>query len=125
MEKVTGIGGVFFRARDTARTTAWYREHLGICTEEGHTDFVWRDIDRPDEIGRTVWSIFPDDTDYFGPSRPAFMINYRVSNLDRMPAQLCQKGVAVEKVEDYDYGRFAWITDPEGNRIELWEPKSK
>jgi catechol 2,3-dioxygenase-like lactoylglutathione lyase family enzyme len=124
MEKVTGIGGIFFRARDTARMAAWYREHLGICTEDGHVDFVWRDPDRPDEIGRTVWSIFPDDTDYFGPTRPAFMINYRVSNLDRMLSQLRQKGVVVEKVEDYDYGRFAWITDPEGNRIELYEPKS-
>jgi catechol 2,3-dioxygenase-like lactoylglutathione lyase family enzyme len=124
MEKVTGIGGIFFRARDPARMAAWYRKHLGICAEDGHTDFVWRDIDRPDEIGRTIWSIFPADTDYFGPSRPDFMINYRVSNLDRMLAQLRQKGVEVEKVEDYDYGRFAWITDPEGNRIELWEPKS-
>ena len=95
------------------------------CTEDGHTDFVWRDIERPDELGRTVWSIFPADTDYFGPSRPAFMINYRVSNLDLMLTQLRQKGVAVGKVEDCDYGRFAWITDPEGNRIELWEPKSK
>jgi predicted enzyme related to lactoylglutathione lyase len=124
MEKVTGIGGIFFRVRDTVRMTAWYREHLGICMEDGHTDFVWRDIDRPDEIGRTVWSIFPDDTDYFGPSRPAFMINYRVSNLDRMLSQLRDKGVAIEKVEDYDYGRFAWITDTEGNHIELYEPKS-
>jgi predicted enzyme related to lactoylglutathione lyase len=124
MEKVTGIGGIFFKARDTARMAAWYQEHLGIGTEDGHADFTWRDIDRPDEIGRTVWSIFPADTDHFGPSRPDFMINYRVFNLDRMLEQLRQQGVAVEKVEDYDYGRFAWITDPEGNRIELWEPKS-
>ena len=124
-EKVTGIGGIFFRVRDPARMSAWYREHLGICTEDGHTDFVWREHDRPDEIGRTVWSVFPSDTDYFDPARPAFMINYRVSNLERMPSQLRREGVAVEKVEDYDYGRFAWITDPEGNRIELWEPKGK
>lgn len=124
-EKVTGIGGIFFRARDPARMTAWYRDHLGICAEDGHADFVWREHERPDEIGRTVWSVFPADTDYFGPSRPAFMINYRVSNLDRMLAQLRRDGVTVEKVEDYDYGRFAWITDPEGNRIELWEAKPK
>ena len=124
-EKVTGIGGIFFRARDAGRKSAWYREHLGICAEDGHDDFVWREHERPEEIGRTVWSVFPADTDYFGPARPAFMINYRVSNLDRMLAQLRRNGVAVEKVEDYDYGRFAWITDPEGNRIELWEPKSK
>lgn len=121
-EKVSGIGGIFFKVRDVARMTAWYREHLGICTEDGHADFVWREHDRPDAIGRTVWSVFPADTNYFGPARPAFMINYRVSNLDRMLAQLRQSGVAVEKIEDNDYGRFAWITDPEGNRIELWEP---
>jgi predicted enzyme related to lactoylglutathione lyase len=124
-EKVTGIGGIFFRVRDPARMSAWYREQLGICAEDGHADFVWREHERPDELGRTVWSVFPADTEYFGPSRPAFMISYRVSDLDRMLAQLRQNGVAVEKVEDYDYGRFAWITDPEGNRIELWEPKSK
>jgi catechol 2,3-dioxygenase-like lactoylglutathione lyase family enzyme len=105
--------------------TAWYRDQLGISAEDGHADFLWREHDRPDEIGRTVWSVFPTDTDYFGPSRPAFMINYRVSNLDRMLAQLRRNGVTVEKVEEYDYGRFAWITDPEGNRVELWEAKPK
>ena len=123
-ERVTGIGGIFFRARDPAGMAAWYQENLGICAEDGHADFVWHDSERPDQPGRTVWSIFPADTEYFGPSRPAFMINYRVSNLDRMLAQLSRNGVAVEKVEDFDYGRFAWITDPEGNRIELWEPAS-
>ena len=124
-EKVTGIGGIFFRVRDPERMAAWYREHLDIHAEEGHADFVWREHKRPDEIGRTVWSVFPADTDHFGPARPAFMINYRVSNLERMLVQLRRDGIAVEKVEDYAYGRFAWITDPEGNRIELWEPKSK
>jgi predicted enzyme related to lactoylglutathione lyase len=74
-------------------------------------------------VGRTVWSLFPADTDYFGPTRPAFMVNYRVANLDRMLERLRQNGVKVEKVEDLDYGRFAWVTDPEGNRVELWEPK--
>ena len=69
--------------------------------------------------------MFPADTDYFGSSKPAFMINYRVENLERMLEQLLRGGVNVEKVEDYDYGRFAWITDPEGNRIELWEPRDK
>ncbi len=124
-EKVTGIGGVFFRVHDPARMAAWYRDHLGIHSDDGNADFLWREHERPDEIGRTVWAVFPADTNHFGPSRPAFMINYRVSNLERMLAQLRRDGVVVEKVEDYDYGRFAWITDPEGNRIELWEPKSK
>ena len=123
-ETVTGIGGIFFRVRDQARMAAWYQKHLGICAEEGHADFVWREQERPDETGRTVWAIFPADTEHFGPSRPAFMINYRVSNLEKMLAQLRREGITVEKIEDYDYGRFAWITDPEGNRIEFWEPKA-
>ncbi len=125
MEQVTGIGGIFFKARDPARMTAWYREHLGIQAEDGHADFAWREHDRPDEMGRTVWSIFPADTEYFGPSATPFMVNYRVASLDRMLDQLRRNGITVEKVEDYDYGRFAWITDPEGNRIELWEPRGK
>ena len=125
LEKVTGIGGIFFRVRDPARMAAWYREQFGICTEDGHADFMWREPDRPETVGRTVWSVFPADTDYFGPARPAFMISYRVASLDRMLAQLRQNGIAVESVKDYDYGRFAWVTDPEGNRIELWEPKGK
>ena len=123
-EQVTGIGGVFFKARNTARMADWYRKHLGIQTKDGHADFVWWEKDKPKQRGRTVWAIFPSDTDYFAPSSP-FMINYRVANLDRMLKQLRRSRVTVEKVEDYDYGRFAWVTDPEGNRIELWEPKNR
>jgi predicted enzyme related to lactoylglutathione lyase len=122
MEKVTGIGGIFFRARGPERMSAWYRKHLGIFMEDGHADFVWRENDNPNEDGRTVWSLFPADTDYFGPSRPAFMVNYRVSDLERMLAQLRRQGVAVNKVEEHDYGRFARVTDPEKNRVELWAP---
>ena len=125
MERVTGIGGIFFKAQDPARLSAWYGEHLGIAAQNGHADFVWRETDNPEQTGRTVWSLFPADTDYFGRSSASFMINYRVANLDRMLEQLRRGGVVVEKVEDYDYGRFAWITDPEGNRIELWEPRNK
>ena len=123
MERVTGIGGVFLKAQDPAALSAWYRNHLGMCQENEHTDFEWREKDRPDQVGQTVWSLFKADTDYFGTNSKQFMLNYRVANLDRMLAQLRQNGITVEKVEDYDYGRFAWITDPEGNRIELWEPK--
>lgn len=120
MEQVTGIGGIFFKARDPERMLAWYREHLGVPAQDGHADFPWRDKDRPDVAGRTVWSIFPAKSDYFpGP----LMINYRVANLERMLEQLRAGGIAIEKVEDFDYGRFAWITDPEGNRVELWEPR--
>src|SRR5262245_55708878 len=122
MEHVTGIGGIFFKVRDPARMTEWYGKCLGILAEYGHAELPPRTVNQPDETERTVWSLFPADTDYFGPSGQSFMINYRVANLDRMLDQLRQAGVAIEKMEDYDYGRFAWISDPEGNRIELWEP---
>ena len=123
MEKVSGIGGIFFKAQDTAKLSAWYRKNLGVPIQMGNADFLWRDKDHPDQIGRTAWSLFPTNTKYFGQSSAPFMINYRVENLDRMISQLETNGVTVEKVQKYDYGRFAWITDPEGHRIELWEPK--
>jgi len=125
MEQVTGIGGVFFKVKDPKGMVAWYRKNLGIQSKNGYTDFIWRDKDHPEEMGRTIWRIFPTNTTYFGQSSSPLMINYRVSNLDRMLEQLRRSGVKIEKVEDYDYGRFAWIMDPEGNRIELWEPKGK
>ena len=125
MERVNGIGGVFFKARNPKKMAAWYRDHLGIQSKGGYADFVWRDNDNPDRIGRTVWALFPTNTSYFGPSTAPMMINYRVANLERMLAQLRRAGVAVEKVENTDYGHFTWINDPEGNRIELWEPKGK
>ena len=109
-----GAGDVFFEQRAFPGS------------EDGHADFPWHDATRPDDReGRTIWSLFPSDTDYFGPSGKSFMINYRVGNLEKMLEQLRQGGVIVEKSEDYDYGRFAWITDPEGNRIELWEARRK
>lgn len=124
MQQVTGIGGIFFKARDPALMAAWYRAHLGLFNEDGCGEFIWREHDRPNEVGRTVWSLFPADTDYFGPASTSFMINYRVANLDAMLEQLKNAGVSVDRVVDYDYGRFAWLTDPEGNRIELWEPRT-
>jgi predicted enzyme related to lactoylglutathione lyase len=124
MEHVTGIGGIFFKVRDPEGVADWYRKHLGVPIDNGHAEFRWHSADPGAEPGRTVWSLFPADTDYFGPSPQQFMINYCVRNLDRMLEQLRQAGIPIEKVEDYDYGRFAWLTDPEGHRIELWEPKS-
>lgn len=125
IEKVNGIGGIFFKARDPKKMRAWYRDHLGIDSKAGYADFPWREKDNPDRLGRTVWTLFPTNTTYFGSSTSPMMINYRVANLDRMIAQLRGAGVAVEKTVDYNYGRFTWVTDPEGNRIELWEPKGK
>jgi ketosteroid isomerase-like protein/catechol 2,3-dioxygenase-like lactoylglutathione lyase family enzyme len=123
-ETVNGLGGVFFKAHDPQKLAAWYREHLGIQSKGGYADFVWRDKENPDQLGRTVWALFPTNTSYFGSSSAPLMINYRVAHLDRLLTQLRGDGVAVDKVVQYDYGRFAWITDPEGNRIELWEPKA-
>lgn len=125
MEQVTGIGGVFFKVKDPETMAAWYRKNLGIQSENGFADFLWRDKDHPEEMGHTAWAIFPTNTTHFGESSSSLMINYRVANLDRMLDQLRKSGVVIEKVEDFDYGRFAWIMDPEGHRIELWEPKGK
>jgi hypothetical protein len=125
LEQVTGIGGVFFKAREPKGLVAWYRTNLGILAKGGYTEFTWRDKDHPDELGHTAWRIFPTNTTYFGQSASSLMINYRVANLDRMLERLRNNDVKIEKVDNYDYGRWAWIMDPEGNRIELWEPKGK
>ena len=121
MEKVLGIGGVFLKARDQKALAAWYREHLGVPVEPGQTHGMMASAAAGEA---TVWSTFPADTAYFGPGPATAMVNYRVGNLDAMLAQLRAAGAAVEdKVEDHGYGRFAWASDPEGNRFELWETK--
>jgi len=99
----------------------WYRQHLGIASQEGYADFEWRDLQGRE--GHTVWALFPADSDKFGSPGASSMINYRVADLTGLLEELRQAGVTIEKSEDSDFGRFAWITDPEGNRIELWEPK--
>jgi predicted enzyme related to lactoylglutathione lyase len=125
MKRVTGIGGIFFKAQDPKSLKQWYREHLGIDAGEYGATFNWRADENPDDTGQTLWSPFPHDTKYFDPSEVPFMINYRVADLDGLLVALRAEGVTVEdRVENYDYGRFAWISDPEGNRIELWEPTS-
>ncbi len=131
MARVTGIGGVFLRARDPQALATWYAEHLGLpLTEYGGVNFVWTD-QVPAGTGMTAWSTFPQDTDYFGPhSGPgradgpqSTMINYRVDDLDDLLAQLATAGIQiVPHRDDSPYGRFAWIVDPEGNRLELWQP---
>jgi hypothetical protein len=125
IEQVTGIGGVFFKVKDPKGMSTWYATNLGIQAKGGYTDFLWREKDHPEEMGHTAWRIFSTNTTYFGQSPSPLMINYRVANMDRMLEQLRKNGVKVEKVEDYSYGRFAWIVDPEETRIELWEPKKK
>ena len=86
---------------------------------------VWSEKDKPEQVAHTIWSLFPTNTTYFGASRSPVMVNYRVANLERMIEQLRRNGVSIEKLEDSEYGRFTWVTDPEGNRMELWEPKRK
>lgn len=125
-EQVTGIGGVFFKARDPAALGAWYREKLGVPVRDPGTWglFEWRERQDQSRPGVTVWSLFPADTRYLAPSKAPFMINYRVRDLDRMVAQLRSLGVTVDSVGAEEFnGRFAWVMDPEGNKIELWEPK--
>jgi len=127
MQKVTGIGGVFFKAKDPEATSRWYADNLGIPVQawgdcRGAT-FEWRHKEAPDRPGVTVWSIFPESTDYFGQDGPHLMINYRVEDLDAMLAQLREAGAEPvgEIVEEFN-GRFGWVRDPDGRRIELWEP---
>jgi len=121
--RVTGIGGIFFKAGDPKTLVRWYRRHLGIHIEDSVALFTWRSGKDGKGKGHTVWSIFPAGTKYFGEDGASFMINYRVRDLDRVLAALRKEGVDVDRrVEDSEYGRFGWITDPEGNRIELWEP---
>ena len=125
MKRATGIGGIFFKAKDQKKLSEWYDKHLGLSPDPsgGGVLLSWRELDDPERVGMTAWSVFKDDTKYFDPSRAPFMINYRVDDLDALLETLRAEGVEIDpKRENADYGRFAWIMDPEGNRIELWEP---
>jgi predicted enzyme related to lactoylglutathione lyase len=123
MKRVTGIGGIFFKSENPELLYKWYEKLLGIKRmPENGAVFNWRQVE-DNNPGMTVWSLFPEDTKYFNPSGSSFMVNYRVENLDELLKALREEGVEIDpKREDSEYGRFAWITDPEGNRIELWEP---
>jgi catechol 2,3-dioxygenase-like lactoylglutathione lyase family enzyme len=124
MKRVTGIGGVFFKSKDPKALGAWYKTHLGIEVEAwGGAAFRWRGADNPEGVGTTVWSPFSADTTYFAPSTAPFMINYRVEDLHAVLAALRAEGVEVEaKVEESEYGKFGWVMDPDGNKLELWQP---
>jgi len=124
MKRATGIGGIFFKASDPGKLQEWYAKHLDVPVDgDGYVCFSWRVKDDPERVGMTVWSLFPRDTKYFDPSEQPFMINYRVDDLHKVLAALREEGVTVDdKVDESEYGKFGWIMDPEGNRIELWEP---
>ena len=123
MARVTGIGGVFFKARDAEQLRAWYRSHLGFDIQEwGGVTFRTPDSSSGGEA-ITVWTVFPQTSTYFEPSPAPFMINYRVENLSAVLAELRDHGCAVdERIEESEFGKFGWVQDPEGNRVELWEP---
>jgi len=123
MKRVTGIGGVFFKAKDPKALGEWYKTHLGMNVEAwGGVAFKWAE-DNPSGTGTTAWNLFKDDPSHFAPSKSSFMINYRVDDLDALIAALRDEGCDVdEKVEDTEFGKFGWVMDPEGNRLELWQP---
>ncbi|HEY1576648.1 MAG TPA: VOC family protein [Terracidiphilus sp.] len=122
MAKAVGMGGVFLKASDPKKLSAWYAEHLGIPTQDGST----LAFDGPESLGMTVFAHFPESTQYFGGGEQKVMINFRVDDLDALLGQLAAAGVRIDpKRDDYPYGKFAWIWDPEGNRIELWQPAAE
>jgi predicted enzyme related to lactoylglutathione lyase len=126
MARVTGIGGVFFKSKgDPASLAEWYRKHLGMSLEAfGGAVLRWPD-DKAEDHGLTVWHVAPPDSQWFGPSKSPFMINYRVDDLDELLAQLRAGGVeVVQGPESHENGKFAWIMDPDGNKVELWEPRA-
>ncbi|WP_396626571.1 VOC family protein [Luteitalea sp.] len=124
MKRVTGIGGIFFKARDAAALQAWYKRHLGIDVQPwGGTAFTWTDASGTPVGGTTIWSIGSDQGDAFAPSTSSFMINYRVEDVRALVDALKVEGCNVlDKIDESDYGTFAWVIDPEGNKVELWQP---
>lgn len=123
MKKVTGIGGVFFKSKDPQAANEWYKKHLGFDTTPYGTSFEWLHADDATKKGLTQWNPFPQETTYFEPSGKEFMINYRVDNLEALVEELKKENVTiVDEIATYDYGKFVHIMDPEGNKIELWEP---
>ena len=123
MARITGIGGIFFKSRDPKALAQWYRDVLGLAVEDWNGAMLR--YDAPGHPPMAVWSPFAQDTDYFAPSTREFMLNFAVDDLDGLVAQLKSKGVEILKRDDSDpNGRFAWLLDPDGTRIELWEPKA-
>ena len=121
MKRVTGLGGFFFKSTDPDASKEWYKTHLGLNTDDYGCTFKWKDENGND--GTTQWSPFKSDTDYFEPSEKEFMMNFRVENLVELKKLLEQEGVQITgDIQEYDYGKFLWIMDNDGNKLELWEP---
>ncbi len=123
MKKVTGIGGIFFKCKDPKKMKEWYQKHLGFNTNEYGATFEWYEEPNATKKSQTQWAPFPENTKYFLPSDQSFMINYRVANIEALVEELKKEGVNVlDDIVTYDFGKFVHIMDPEGNKIELWEP---
>jgi predicted enzyme related to lactoylglutathione lyase len=124
MKRVTGVGGIFFQARDPAAMHAWYKKHLGIDVQSwGGATFEWTDGAGNPMKGTTAWLIGPADGKHFAPSTSAFMVNYRVDDLHALLQALRDEGCNVlDKTDDSEFGKFGWVMDPEGNKVELWQP---
>jgi predicted enzyme related to lactoylglutathione lyase len=126
MKRVTGLGGVFFKTSDPEKTKAWYDKHLGMTMSEYGFAFEWEEVgnENAKAPATTAWSPFAKNAKYFEPSEKPFMFNYRVENLVELLKALKEEGVQiVGEMREYPYGKFGWIMDPDGNKIELWEPK--
>lgn len=125
MKRVTGIGGIFFQAQDPQALRAWYQRHLGIAVQEwGGAVFNWGD--EQGNGGSTIWALHPSQSENFAPGRANFMINYRVADLSALLAALRAEGCEVmEQTEEGEFGKFGWVIDPEGNKLELWQPPDK
>ena len=122
MKRVVGIGGVFFKAKNPEKLREWYRDHLGFSVE-AWGGVIFQPTGEKGLNEKTVWSLFPSDSEHFAPSTQGFMINYRVDDLQALVTQLRSEACTVDaKIEESEFGKFAWVMDPEGNRIELWEP---
>jgi predicted enzyme related to lactoylglutathione lyase len=124
MKRVTGIGGIFFKAKDPQGLAQWYGKHLGVPVQAwGGAMFRWQSPENPEGVGTTLWTPFEQSSTYFGPAGSSFMVNFRVHDLHALIEALREEGCAVDaKIEESEYGKFGWVTDPEGNRVELWEP---
>jgi predicted enzyme related to lactoylglutathione lyase len=124
LKRVTGIGGIFFKAKDAAALRAWYKRHLAIDVQEwGGAAFTWTDSAGKPTGGTTVWSVGPEESNQFAPSTASFMVNYRVEDLHAVVGALKAEGCNVlDKIDESEYGKFAWVIDPEGNKVELWQP---
>ena len=124
MKRVTGIGGIFFKAKDAPSLQAWYKRHLGIDVQEwGGASFSWSDAEGKPTAGTTIWSVGPAEGKQFAPSNASFMINYRVEDLHGLVKALKEEGCNVlDKIDESEHGKFAWVIDPEANKVELWQP---